>query len=190
MGRNENGKFFPSRFRFRYAEPPKRSGIESDRHWNPARILSPGKDPSQMETPADIPVQIRPARESDTEELERFIQPFVDEEKLLPRTAYELELLEINGFVAERDGKIVGFCALEIYSPKLAEIRSLAVAAEAQGTGLGTRLVAACVARAKERQILEVMAISSSENFFRSCGFDFTLPGEKKAFFLQTREEE
>ena len=25
--------------------------------------------------------------------------------------------------------------------------------------------------------------------FFRSCGFDFTLPGEKKAFFIQTREQ-
>ena len=142
-----------------------------------------------MEPPADSPVQIRFARQSDTEELETFIRPFVEDKKLLPRTAYELELLEINGFMAERDGKIVGFCALEIYSPKLAEIRSLAVAAETQGTGVGKRLIEACIARAKKRKILEVMAISSSENFFRSCGFDFTLPGEKKAFFVKTREE-
>jgi hypothetical protein len=42
---------------------------------------------------------------------------------------------------------------------------------------------------AKERSILEVMAITSSEEFFQSCGFDFTLPGERKALFLQTRPE-
>jgi len=53
---------------------------------------------------------------------------------------------------------------------------------------VGKRLVEACVNRAREEQILEVMAITSSEEFFRSCGFDFTLPGEKKALFLQTRE--
>jgi amino-acid N-acetyltransferase len=137
------------------------------------------------ETPP--PVQIRAAKQADTDELAAFIQPFVDAKTILPRTAYELELLEVNGFVAERDEKIVGFCALEIYSPKLAEIRSLAVAPDLRGTGVGKRLVEACVLRARERQILEVMAISSSENFFLSCGFNFTLPGEKKAFFLKTR---
>jgi len=139
-------------------------------------------------TPQDD-VVIRPAKEEDTDELAAFIQPFVEAKTILPRTAYELELLEVNGFVAVREGRIVGFCALEIYSPKLAEIRSLAVAPEMQGTGVGRRLVDACVRRARDRQILEVMAISSSEKFFRSCGFDFTLPGEKKAFFLKTRDE-
>jgi len=142
-----------------------------------------------METPPPSTLQIRPAKQSDTDELAAFIQPFVDAKTILPRTAYELEMLEVNGFVAEREGKIVGFCALEIYSPKLAEIRSLAVAPELRGTGVGKRLVDACVLRARERQILEVMAISSSEIFFLSCGFNFTLPGEKKAFFLKTRDD-
>jgi len=31
--------------------------------------------------------------------------------------------------------------------------------------------------------------VTSSEEFFQTCGFDFTLPGEKKALFLQTRAE-
>jgi hypothetical protein len=30
------------------------------------------------------------------------------------------------------------------------------------------------------------MAITSKEDFFRQCGFDFTLPGEKKALFIHT----
>jgi len=43
--------------------------------------------------------------------------------------------------------------------------------------------VEACIEQAKKQEILEVMAITSQEEFFQSCGFDFTLPGEKKALF-------
>jgi amino-acid N-acetyltransferase len=46
-----------------------------------------------------------------------------------------------------------------------------------------------CVELAQSRNVLEVMAITSAEEFFQSCGFDFTLPGEKKALFVRTRED-
>ena len=85
--------------------------------------------------------------------------------------------------------QVVGTAALEIYNHKLAEIRSLAVAPDLQGSGVGKKLVEACVELAQERNIYEIMAISSSEAFFKACGFDFTLPNERKAFFLQTRDE-
>ena len=42
---------------------------------------------------------------------------------------------------------------------------------------------------AREQNILEVMAITSTEEFFQRCGFDFSLPDEKKALFIQTRDE-
>ncbi|MBI1313158.1 GNAT family N-acetyltransferase [bacterium] len=124
----------------------------------------------------------------DLDQLAEFIEPFVAAGKLLPRTRDELEELVRNGFLAEIDGEIVGFAALEVYSRKLSEIRSLAVAPRLQGTGIGRELVRICVDRARELNVLEVMAITSSEDFFRSCGFDFTLPGEKKALFIQTRD--
>ena len=116
------------------------------------------------------------------------IQPHVQQRKILQRTLDELEELLPSSFVAEDAGRLVGFVALEVYSPKLAEIRSLVVAEDFQGRGVGKRLVDACVARAREDNVFEVMAITSSESFFQACGFDYTLPGEKKAFFLQTRE--
>ena len=84
---------------------------------------------------------------------------------------------------------VVGFAALEIYSPKLAEIRSLAVDPGYHGRGIGRGLVSRCVQLAVSRNVLEVMAITSSDGFFKACGFDFTLPGEKKALFIQTRDE-
>jgi amino-acid N-acetyltransferase len=136
--------------------------------------------------PQQLPAAtIRPAKPGDAKGIAALVRPFVGAEKLLPRTAAEIRDLIATGFVAESEGKLVGFAALEIYSKKLAEIRSLAVTQECQGQGLGSGLVAACVELAKERNILEVMVITSSEEFFRSCGFDFTLPGEKKALFIQ-----
>ncbi len=133
-------------------------------------------------------VIVRPAHGPDIRPLADLIGPFVEQKKLLPRAVDELALLLPNYFVAEAQGRLVGCAALEVYSAKLAELRSLVVIPEYQGKGVGKLLVEACVNRAREEQILEVMAITSSEEFFRSCGFDFTLPGEKKALFLQTRE--
>lgn len=130
-------------------------------------------------------VTVRAAKAADAKGIAALVAPFVGAGKLLPRTAAEIRDLIATGFVAEAEGELVGFAALEIYSNKLAEIRSLAVTQPYQGHGLGSQLVAACVELAKQRNILEVMVITSSEEFFRSCGFDFTLPGEKKALFIQ-----
>lgn len=139
------------------------------------------------DTPPDN-VIIRPSRLEDVEELNRFIAPFVAQGKLLPRTMDELAELIETGFVAVRGETIVGFAALEIYSEKFSELRSLAVDPASQGQGIGRRLVQACLDLAKRRNVFEVMAITSTDEFFRRCGFDFTLPGEKKALFLQTRD--
>lgn len=132
---------------------------------------------------------VRPATAGDVPRLEAFIRPFVQAGKLLPRTTEELDELVTNGFVAEQAGAIVGFAALEVYSRKLAEVRSLAVAPQHQGQGIGRHLVQACIDRARDRNILEVMVVTSSEDFFRSCGFDFTLPGERKALFIQPQRD-
>ncbi len=139
-----------------------------------------------MATKTDV--IIRPALDVDALELAAFIQPFVDSGKLLPRTLDELNELLPSFFVAEVEGRIVGCAALEVYSPKLAEIRSLAVSPTAQGLGIGRRLVAACIQRAQDLRVLEVMAVTSADDFFIACGFDYTLPGEKRALFIQTRD--
>ena len=129
---------------------------------------------------------VRPARPEDRADILRLVKFFVDAGRLLPRCCEEIDHLIGCGFVAELKGEIVGFGALDVYSQKLAEIRSLAVLLELHHQGIGRLIVDACVERARESGILEVMAISSSEDFFLSCGFAYTLPGEKKAFFCQT----
>ncbi len=131
---------------------------------------------------------IRPSTPDDFAAVEEFILPFVESKWLLPRTTDELSELLPEGFIAEVDGSIAGFAALEIYSSKLAELRSLCVDLNYQRIGIGRKLVDACIAKARERQVYEVLVVTSSDEFFRKCGFDFTLPGEKKALFLTTRD--
>lgn len=142
-----------------------------------------------MSDPDLSTLTVRPTSADDCERLEAFITPFVEQGRILPRTTEELRGLMQHGYLAEVAGDIVGFAALEVYSAKMGEIRSLSVAEDFRGKGVGRALVEACLARARERNVFEVMVITSEDGFFQRCGFDYTLPGEKRALFYQTREK-
>ena len=135
-------------------------------------------------------IEIRNAKLADLQDIQQFLKPFVAVEQILPRTDDELSVLIMHGFVAEKDEEIVGFSAVEIYSKKLAEIQSIAVSPPLQGKGLATELVRRCVERAESEGVLELMAITASESPFRSVGFDYSLPNQKRALFLQTRSKD
>ena len=141
-----------------------------------------------MATQSLTDIQLRTAASVDVPAIAAFIQPFVDAGKILPRTCDELEEHPDNFFIVEHAGAIVGVAALDVYCQKLAEVRSLCVAESVRGLGVGRMLVEACVVRAKTHNILEVMAITCEDDFFKACGFDYTLTGEKRAVFYQTRE--
>ncbi|MBB3207041.1 amino-acid N-acetyltransferase [Rhodopirellula rubra] len=132
--------------------------------------------------------ELRQALPSDAEAIHALMRPFVSQHLLLARTEAEIIELTRHGFVAMQGERCIGFAAVEIYSPKLAELQCLAVHPEAQRLGLGRQLVAQCIDRARSLGVMEVLAISSSEDFLRSCGFDFSLPDQKKALFYQIRE--
>ena len=131
---------------------------------------------------------VRLARSEDVDAIRALIEPHVTSGRLLRRATEEIEFLLPTFVVAELDGTVVGCAALEIYSSRLAEVRSLAVTDDLQGMGLGRRLVEACVRIARERQVMEVMAITSNDAFFRAVGFDFTLAKERKALFIDPQK--
>lgn len=141
---------------------------------------------ASQETRPDVTVRL--ARNGDVAEIRALIEPHVASGTLMQRATEEIELLLPTFVVAEQDGSVVGCAALEVYSSRLAEVRSLVVAPQLRGTGLGRRLVEACLTMARERRVLEVMAITSNEDFFRAVGFDFTLANERKALFINTRD--
>ncbi len=137
--------------------------------------------------PTDRPVLFRQATFEDAEKVVALMEPDVRARKLLRRTAEEIAELTKHGFVAVADSQVVGFCAAEIYSRKMAEIQGLVVHSEFRTQGIGRTLVKMSVARARELGVLEVMAITSSEDFLKGCGFDYALPDQKKAMFCQLR---
>jgi amino-acid N-acetyltransferase len=165
---------------------------ESPEAWEGKSILS--SKPSTSKPKAKY--QIRPAADADLKEIQAILQPYVAARKLLKRTLRELLTLMENGFVAEvaegrsKKKKIVGFAAVEIYSRKLSEIQCLAVAEGFQGQGMGSELVRQCVERARERGVMEVMAISASDSFLMNLGFDYSLPDQKRALFYQLKSRD
>jgi amino-acid N-acetyltransferase len=134
--------------------------------------------------------QIRPAEPSDLNAVMNLLRPFVEQRLILRRTKSEIQVLLATGFVVLYEQQIVGFSSVEVYSKKLAEIQCLAVMESHQGKGLGGALVEQCVGLAKRLGVMEVLAISSSDRFLVNQGFDYALPNQKKALFLQLRSRE
>lgn len=130
---------------------------------------------------------IRDARPADAPQVAEFLKPFVARKELLPRSLEDVGHLLRHAFVVEDRGRLVGFAAVELYSPKLSELQCLSVDESYRGRRIGRQLVSLCVRRAREHDVEEVMAITAREEVLRACGFDYGLPGPETALFIQTR---
>jgi amino-acid N-acetyltransferase len=119
-------------------------------------------------TPADIPA------------VQQLIRTNLD--KLLPRVDQELLELLDTLWVIDQQGEVVGCCCLEVYSPKIAELRSLAVRDDCRGSGYGAMLVEAAVSEAHRRNIRQVLVVTSNREFFERMNFGLCL-NEKYALF-------
>jgi N-acetylglutamate synthase-like GNAT family acetyltransferase len=132
---------------------------------------------------------IRAATASDIPQILSLINENLD--KLLPRETEEIEQLIQCFYVEEIDSRIVGCCCLEVYSKKIAEIRTVAVSKDFRNQGIGTKLVQAALEEGKKRNIYEIMVVTSSLDYFAGLGFS-TCMNEKYAMFWSeknTRKE-
>ena len=130
---------------------------------------------------------IRTADPEDLDAIMELLIPFMNAQRLLLRTREQVSSLLPTAFVSVLDDTVVGFATIEIYSNKLAEIQCLAVREIHQGKGIGRLLIKSCLDTAKRHGVLEVMAISASDQFLKRCGFDYSLPGQKRALFYNTQ---
>ena len=91
---------------------------------------------------------------------------------MLPRT-FEQIAARIDNYVVVKDvsGRVVACGALEEYSPSLAEVSSVAVAAAHHGQGLGSQVVLGVERLARARDIEEIFALSLTDNFFLSLSY-------------------
>lgn len=107
---------------------------------------------------------IRDAKQSDWHDIKNLIALYPD--KLL-----QDHLPSYNKFVIAEDGAIVGCCALDVYSKRIAEIRSLAVRWDYQNKGIGGKMIEICLQKAKIKGLYEVITITGEENLFERHGF-------------------
>ena len=107
----------------------------------------------------------------DVEHIYAIMQPYAQKGTLLPRTLAELAENVRDFVVAENNGVIVGCGALHLYGMHLAEIRSIAVASEAQGLGAGRKLVEALMAEAERHHTACVCLFTRIPEFFAHIGF-------------------
>jgi amino-acid N-acetyltransferase len=103
-------------------------------------------------------------------------------DRLLARDRDEIASLLDTFWVADDAGAIVGCCCLEVYSPKIAELRSLAVRPSHRGRGLGAALTTQAVEEAERRGIPQVLVVTSNREFFERLNFGPCL-NEKYALF-------
>ncbi|MDH7570573.1 MAG: N-acetyltransferase [Armatimonadota bacterium] len=114
---------------------------------------------------------IRKAVIADVEQIACLVNGYADENRMLHRSLDELYENVRDFFVAEEEGRVQGCCALRVVWADLAEVKSLAVARECQGKGVGRRLVEACVEEAAQLGIPRVFCLTYEVEFFRRCGF-------------------
>lgn len=116
-------------------------------------------------------IVIRPATEADITGILAIVNGYAAQNIMLPRTPEQIRRVLKWFLVAQRAGLVVGCGSNVELTPKLTELRSLAVAAELRGSGLGQRLVTALVERARADGYDQICALTLSEGFFNRCGF-------------------
>ncbi|MGI9101992.1 MAG: N-acetyltransferase [Terriglobales bacterium] len=116
-------------------------------------------------------IRARKAIVPDAQAISSLISYYAQEGLLLPRTVPEICENVRDFYVAERKGEIIGCGAMHLYGQHLAEVRSIAVAPEAQGQGAGRKLIEALLAEARHHQIAQVCLFTRSPQYFGALGF-------------------
>lgn len=114
---------------------------------------------------------IRNAKIPDVPEIQQLINHFADMDLMLPRSLSAIYEDLRNFYVLEKNGKILGCCALNITWSDFAEIRSLAIDESVQGKGYGKALVEKCLDDAQTLGVPKVFTLTYVPGFFEAMGF-------------------
>ncbi len=111
------------------------------------------------------------AKLADISLMQTLVNPEVDSGIILVRTDDEIATNIRSYTLALMDGKLVGFCALHIHTPSLAEIRSLIVKDSLRGRRIGEGLVSAALEEADTLGLQKVLVLTYKQSFFERLGF-------------------
>ena len=114
---------------------------------------------------------VRRARTRDVRSIRSFVDSYADDRILLSKPTVKLYEDVQEFWVAERDGDVVGCGALHVMWEDLAEVRTVAVAPEVRGCGIGSRILNRLLEAAREVGVRRVFCLTFEVEFFASHGF-------------------
>ena len=111
------------------------------------------------------------AKLSDIPAMQALVLPEVKSGVILFRSDDEVAN-NIRSYVLAKDQeKVIGFAALHIHAPDLAEVRSLIVASDYRGQKIGQRLVDYTINEAKELEVKQLFTLTYQKTFFEKMHF-------------------
>jgi amino-acid N-acetyltransferase len=114
---------------------------------------------------------VRPARTSDVRAIRALIDTYAPERRLLSKATVALYEDITEFVVGELDGEVVACGAVHVMWEDLAEVRTVAVAPEYVGKGVGGKLLDSLIARARDLGVARVFCLTFETDFFGKRGF-------------------
>jgi len=114
---------------------------------------------------------LRKAQIRDVRDIQKLLVIYANRGDMLSRSLSELYESLRDFYVYEEDGKLLGTTALHIVWEDLAEVRSVAVAENMTRTGIGSKLVQACIDEARQLGLKRIFCLTYRPDFFSSLGF-------------------
>ena len=115
---------------------------------------------------------IRKAIVRDVGRIQKLVNEFASRGLMLGLSLSEVYEHLRDFSIAEKDGEVVGACALHIIWEDLAEIRSLVVEPAFRDFGIGRALVESCIEEGRSLRLNRVFALTYQEDFFLRLGFE------------------
>ncbi len=108
---------------------------------------------------------------NDIESMQNLVLPEVKSGIILFRSDDEIATNIRSYVLAKKSDTLVGFAALHIHAPDLAEVRSLIVDTAYRGLHIGQNLVHFTIKEAKDLGIHQLFTLTYQKAFFEKIGF-------------------
>jgi amino-acid N-acetyltransferase len=118
-------------------------------------------------------IKVRPAKTSDIGTIADLCGPLIQSRVLLGKERVELYESVQEFLVAEdKSGKVIGCGALHVMWEDLGEVRTLAIAENHQGKGIGKLILETLLERAKALGLKRIFCLTFEVEFFSKLGFE------------------
>src|SRR5512137_339175 len=105
-------------------------------------------------------MEIKQASLDDVPGIAALVERFARNGEILPRRIEDIYQTVREWVVAMEEGQIVGCASLVVLLADMAEVRSLVAVPEAQGKGVGRRLMAAMLVEPAQMELPQVIALT------------------------------